>query len=167
MSSHVVYRYVGSKGEALYIGYTGNLERRQQSHSQKYWWPEVVKTVVRHVPEGEMESRRIEAIQIHIHKPKYNRIRYVGKHHEKVLTSPDFAVYCEHMTSTERKEFRRKTGLSKAQLSQYIHGARDIGVDAAIRIMVASDYELTLEQLRPDLYKKARWLCKHHKQEAA
>lgn len=154
MKSHVVYRYLDAAGRVLYVGRTCNYPSRRRTHAEKAWWPYFAREIVRDCG-GKSSAVVTERMLIQQHKPVHNKTHNTGK----LSLSPKFSDYVSRMNASERSGFCALAGFSDAYLTQLISGHRPIGIESAVKIIVATEGQFVLEDLRPDLFEKARQIA--------
>ncbi len=78
INPHVLYRFFATSGDLLYVGITGNPERRFSAHSHvQPWWDRVARIELeRFGTRGELVEAEIAAIQSE--HPKYNKTHSAG-----------------------------------------------------------------------------------------
>lgn len=72
----IVYRLFDSSEALLYLGHTGDIDRRITQHRLKPWWFEVRDYRLEHYP-TQADAWNAEHRAILAERPRYNRTRYV------------------------------------------------------------------------------------------
>jgi len=69
---HIVYRFLDTDGNHLYIGASINFKSRLSAHKSKPWWKDVATIRVRELP-TKRRALDIERALTFKHQPKYNK----------------------------------------------------------------------------------------------
>lgn len=67
-----LYRIYGEGGALLYVGITGDYDKRMRQHSEKAWWSEV-RRIETEDHDDPKEAREAERLAIKGEAPKFNR----------------------------------------------------------------------------------------------